>query len=234
MGDRGTELQRGLEAVRRRIEQACARSDREPSDVTVVVVTKTWPAADVRLLHELGVRDVGENRQQELADKVSELGDLDLRWHFVGQIQSKKAPRIASGAAVVHSVDSERVVQRLDVGAQRAGHDLDCLVQVRLDTDQGAARRGGVSVDRLSSVVEELEASQACRLRGLMAVAPLGADPGPAYARLADLAARLRAEYPRATWLSAGMSNDLEEAVEAGATHVRVGSAILGQRAPLG
>lgn len=231
---RRDELAERLSEVRGRITAAAEVAGRDPDDVTLVVVTKTWPVSDVRLLHELGVRDVGENRHPEAEDKATELRDLGLRWHFIGQIQSNKAGRIAGYADVVHSVDSARLAHRLNAGAHSKGRVIDCLVQVNLDPDAAREGRGGVVADDLPGVLASVDDAEALRLRGLMGVAPLGGDPVEAYARLAAIAADTRSSYPSASWLSAGMSGDFEQAIQAGATHVRVGSLVLGQRPPLG
>jgi pyridoxal phosphate enzyme (YggS family) len=187
----------------------------------------------VRLLHSLGVRDLGENRHPEAEDKAAACADLDLRWHFIGQIQSNKAPRIARYSDVVHSVDSARVAHRLNAGAHATERVVDCLVQVSLDPEDAKAGRGGASGGEVEAVARAVDDSEALRLRGVMGVAPLGGDAAQAYERLAQEAARVRAAHPSAVWISAGMTADFELAIEAGATHVRVGSAILGERPPL-
>lgn len=231
---RRDELAERLAEVRGRIAAAAESAGRDPADITLVVVTKTWPESDIRLLHELGVVDVGENRHPEAEDKAVALHDLGLRWHFIGQIQSNKAARIAGYADVVHSIDSTRLAHRLNAGAHSRGRVIDCLVQVNLDPEAARDGRGGVVADDLPAVLAAVDDAEALRLRGLMGVAPLGGDPVAAYARLAAIAADTRASHPAATWLSAGMSGDFEQAIQAGATHVRVGSLVLGQRPPLG
>ncbi|GGL22049.1 YggS family pyridoxal phosphate-dependent enzyme [Phycicoccus endophyticus] len=227
MTDRRAELAQRLAAVRRRIEvasEAAGRSD----PVSLVVVTKFFPASDVDLLAELGVTDVGENRDQEAAEKVTRLAHRErLRVHFIGQLQTNKAGSVARYADVVHSLDRPKLVGALDRAAGREGRVLDALVQVALD---GAEGRGGAPPERVPQLADLVAASANLRLRGLMAVAPLGQDPHPAFARLHELAGRVRAEHPDAGWVSAGMSGDLEAAIEHGATHLRVGSAILGSR----
>lgn len=223
-----------LAQVKGKVAEAARESHRSPDDVTLVVVTKTWPSSDVRLLHGLGVRDFGENRWQEASAKAVELADLELTWHFIGQIQSNKAARIPAYADLVHSVSSVRVAARLNDGAHRFDREIDCLVQVSLDTDGQAAGRGGVQAAELEEVAAAVESAGRLRLAGVMGVAPLRTDPAPAYARLAAVRAALRATYPHARLLSAGMSGDFESAISAGATHVRVGSAVLGQRPPNG
>jgi PLP dependent protein len=226
---RSDELAANLAAVRQRIAAATAAAGRDAGDVTVIAVTKTWPAADVRLLSELGVADVGENRDQEAGPKHAACADLPLRWHFVGQVQRNKAASVASYADVVHSVDRTVLVEALDHHAERHGRRVTALVQVALD---GAPGRGGVPPERVGEIAVAVARSASLDLGGVMAVAPLGADADTAFARLAEVAAELRAEYPGATVVSAGMSGDLEAAIRHGATHVRVGTALLGHRSP--
>ena len=227
---RSAELAQALADVRRRIGAACAAAGRDAGDVTLVVVTKTHPAADVVRLAGLGVRDVGENRDQEAAAKHAECADLGLRWHFVGQLQTNKARSVAGYADLVHSVDRPALAAALARGAEHAGRVLDCLVQVSLDGDPA---RGGVPVADLPALADAVAGAPALRLRGVMAVAPLGADPADAFAVLPGLLERVRAVEPGADVLSAGMSGDLEAAVAAGATHLRVGTAVLGRRPTL-
>ena len=241
---REAELSAGLAAVRERIAAACSNGGRDPAEVTLVVVTKTWPASDVRLLAALGVRDMGENRDQEARAKAAQTADLALVWHFIGQLQSNKAASVASYASAVHSVDRIRLVRALSRGATEAGRTVGALVQVSLDEPPAAAdgagadpdapdHRGGARPEIVPEIADAVAASPGLELRGVMAVAPLDADPAAAFERLAAVAARLRADHPDADWVSAGMSADLEAAVAAGATHVRVGSAILGRRPAL-
>lgn len=224
------ELAAGLSGVRERIQRACTAAGRDVHDVTLVAVTKTFPAEDVRLLAGLGVGDVAENRDQEAAPKRERCADLAVRWHFVGQVQTNKAASVASYADVVHSVDRARLVTALGRAAARAGRQVTALVQVRLDDDPG---RGGAAPDDVARIAATVAGTEGLRLGGLMAVAPLGGDPAAAFDRLAALAAAVRREHPEARWISAGMSTDLEAAVSAGATHLRVGTAILGSRPPL-
>lgn len=226
---RRQELADGLERVRARIDAACAGAGRSAEEVTLVVVTKFFPASDVRLLAELGVRHVGENRHQEAEAKAAELGDLDLAWHYIGGLQSNKAAAVARYADAVHSLDRAKLVTGLSRGARERGRDLDVLVQVSLDPP-GAEGRAGVEPADVPELVERVQQADGLRLRGVMAVAPLGADPDPAFARLAEVAADVRRLEPAADWVSAGMSGDLEHAVRHGATHLRVGSAVLGPR----
>ncbi len=237
MSDPRTEqIAAGLRTVRARIAEACAAAGRSPDELTLVVVTKTYPASDVLALAGLGVRDPGENRHPEGAQKAeacAEAGAVDLTWHFVGAVQTNKAGAIARYASWVHSVDRLRLVRALDRGAQQADRVLDCLVQVSLDPPEANGRSGAEPGD-VTALAEAVAGAGALRLRGVMAVAPLGADPAPAFARLRAVAAEVAANHPGADVVSAGMSGDLEQAVEAGATHLRVGRAILGERPPNG
>lgn len=236
MSDPRTEqLAQSLALVRQRVERACHRAGRDGTEVSLVVVTKTFPADDVARLAALGVRDVGENRDHEAATKAAALAHCGLRWHFVGQVQRAKARSITRYADVVHSVDRSALVQALERGCVAAGRRIEVLLQVNLDdvSGSGSASRGGAAPADIPALAAEVATTSALVLRGVMAVAPLGTDPAPAFARLFDLATRLRNEHVEATWISAGMSGDLEQAVAAGATHLRVGTAILGQRPPL-
>ena len=234
---RTAELAGALARVEKRVRAACDASGRDRADVTLVVVTKTFPAADALRLAGLGVRELAENRDQEAAPKAAEVdrAGADVRWHFVGQLQRNKARSVARYAQVVHSVDREPLARALDRAAAEAGRRLDALVQVDLGgtADRPGAARGGAAPSDVAPLADLVAASEGLRLRGLMAVAPRGEDPAAAFERLATLAADLRRSHPEATWLSAGMSGDLEQAVAAGATHLRVGSAVLGSRPPL-
>lgn len=227
--NRREEIGAALDTVRARIDAAARGAGRESGSVELVVVTKFFPASDVRLLAELGVRKVGENRHQEAEAKAAECADLDLQWHFIGSIQSNKAAAIARYASVVESIDRLKLVGPLDRGAIAAGRRLDCLVQVSLDPP-GATGRGGAPEPEVAGIAAAISGSEALRFAGVMAVAPLGEPAGPAFERLSAIARRIQADYPDATTISAGMSGDLEGAVKYGATHVRVGSSVLGSR----
>lgn len=264
---RAAELRENLASVRERLRRACFAVGRSPEEVELIVVTKTYPASDVRLLAELGVRQVAENRDQEAAGKAADCADLDLTWHFVGQLQTNKVPSVVRYADFVHSVDRLKLVRALSREAVRAGRDapgreLGCLLQVNLAepaesagadessgiVESGAdtkasqsgiiAGRGGVLPARLPEVADATTRAPGLRCAGVMAVAPLTGetkeDPRAAFERLAEISSRLRWDQPAATMVSAGMSNDLEEAVAAGATHVRIGTAVLGARSSLG
>ncbi|MFC4536485.1 YggS family pyridoxal phosphate-dependent enzyme [Sphaerisporangium dianthi] len=226
---RRDEIAAGLAEVERRVSAACAAAGRARHEITLVAVTKTYPASDVRILAELGVADVGENRDQEAGPKALDCADLPLTWHFVGQIQTNKARSVVSYADVVHSVDRPRLAEALSREAVRAGRRVTCLVQVALDDDPA---RGGVVPAGLAALAETVAASEGLVLGGVMAVAPLGGDPDRAFARLAQLSSDLRVDHPEATVISAGMSGDLDHAIARGSTLVRVGTALLGRRKP--
>ncbi|MEV4714245.1 YggS family pyridoxal phosphate-dependent enzyme [Micromonospora sp. NPDC049374] len=238
--DRRAEIAAALARVRSRIADACAAAGRNRAEVTMIAVTKTYPASDVVTLVGLGVTDVGENRDQEAATKAAQVAAAGVipRWHFVGRLQRNKVKSVLRYADVVQSVDSVRLASALDAGVTAIGRDrpLDVLVQVSVDGDTA---RGGAVPDSadpdvgLGAVTEAVAAAGGLRLAGLMAVAPLGWEPERAFARLATVAALVRADHPQATELSAGMSGDLEAAIGYGATHVRVGSALLGMRPTL-
>lgn len=227
---RRQELATGLAAVRERIRRACMAAGRPPADVHLIVVTKTFPASDVALLAELGVQDVAENRHQEAVAKHAECAGLDLRWHFVGAVQTNKAAAVATYADVVHSVDRPRLVSALDRGAQRAARRVGCLVQVSLDVSAVRHGRSGVDPAAAVDLADQVAQSPMLDVLGVMGVAPLGGDAEKAFGLLAEIAAQVQSRHPAAGVVSAGMSGDLEAAVSWGATHVRVGSAVLGGR----
>ncbi len=226
---RQDELAARLAAVHGRIAEACEVAGRDVGDITLIAVTKTRPASDVRLLSGLGLRDVGENRDAEAAPKAAQCSDLKLTWHFIGQLQTNKCASVVRYASVVHSVDRARLVHALGRAARRAERVIDCLVEVSLDGDPA---RGGAPAGEVPALAEALEAESGLMLRGVMAIAPLGMAPAAAFARLLDSASAVRAVRPSATVISAGMSGDLEAAIEAGATHLRIGTALLGDRGP--
>ncbi|MGW8767110.1 YggS family pyridoxal phosphate-dependent enzyme [Streptomyces sp. NPDC055815] len=239
MTDRKSELAANLAQVEERIAAACAAAGRPREEVTLIVVTKTYPASDVRLLHELGVRHVAENRDQDAAPKAAACADLDLTWHFVGQLQTNKVRSVVGYADVVQSVDRLKLVSALSAAAEKEGRELGCLIQIALDAESGErGDRGGVAPDGIEELAAAVDAAPGLRLAGLMTVAPLSGEYAgrqrAAFDRLMDLSTVLRATRPAANMVSAGMSADLEEAVAAGATHVRVGTAVLGVRPKLG
>ncbi len=220
MPDRRDELAASLRAVRERLVRVCLDAGRDVDDVTVIAVTKTWPASDVALLAGLGVRDVGENRHQEGLAKRAELGDTPgLRWHHIGVLQGNKARAVTAWADVLHGVDRAPLLERIPSGTP-------VLLQVSLDGDPA---RGGCAVTEVPALGRSAR-SHGLDLRGVMAVAPRAGDPAAAFALLARTSAALREEVPDAMWISAGMSGDWEAAVTHGATHVRLGSVLLGGR----
>ena len=215
-----------LESVDARIAEAARAAGRDPGEITRIVVTKFHPVSLVEALYALGVRDVGENRQQELSAKADALGGLEgMRWHFIGQAQTNNARAIRAAASVVHSVDRVRIAEALDAASD--GDPLDVLLQVNLTDDQG---RGGVAPVEVDALAEGVAALATLRIRGVMAVAPLDENPARAFERLADSARRVRRVVPEADWISAGMTADFPEAISMGATHLRIGSAITGPR----
>jgi pyridoxal phosphate enzyme (YggS family) len=222
------ELRARLADVDRRITDAARAAGRDPSEITRIVVTKFHPASLVDDLYGLGVRDVGENRQQELSEKAAEVGRREgLRWHFIGQAQTNKARAIRAAASIVHSVDRTRIADALDAAADDEDRVLDVLLQVNLTDDPG---RGGVAPADVESLAAHAAACRTLRVRGVMAVAPLDEPPAPAFERLRTYADRVRTVVPDADWISSGMTADFAEAIAAGATHLRIGSAITGPR----
>lgn len=227
--DQGSVLARRLAAVHDGIDAAARAAGRDPREITTIVVTKFHPASLVRQLAGLGVRDVGENRHQEAAHKAQELADLDLTWHFVGQLQTNKARLVRRYANVVHSIDRPALADALGAAEAygAASAPLDCFVQLNLTDDPG---RGGVAEAGLEPLAEHVLSMPGLRLLGVMAVAPLGEDPPRAFARVQASSQRVRALSADAYRISAGMSADYAAAIAAGATHLRIGSAITGNR----
>ena len=222
MSNRREELSENLGAIRSRISVAAQNSGRSTEEITLIVVTKTFPAADAQILYELGVRDFGENRDQEASIKSTGLPD-DCRWHFQGQIQSNKLKSIANWADVLHSIDDVAHASKLNSLVT----SKDIFIQVSLDN---LPNRGGVLPDLIPEFLGEISVFSNLKIRGLMAVAPLDEDPAEAFKRLKELSDRVVKLHPEAREISAGMSNDFEAAISQGATHIRIGSQILGVR----
>jgi pyridoxal phosphate enzyme (YggS family) len=222
MSSRIQELSANLDSIRARISAAAQSSGRSADEITLIVVTKTFPASDVQILYDLGARDFGENRDQEASVKSVELPE-DCRWHFQGQIQSNKLKSIAEWADVLHSLDDIAHAKKLSslVSAK------DVFVQVSLDN---LPNRGGVLPNLLPEFLEKISEFTNLNVRGLMAVAPLGEDPAGAFKRLKELSDQVVKSHPKVHEISAGMSNDFEAAISQGATHIRIGSQILGVR----
>lgn len=228
--DRSADLRHGLELVAARVRAACATAGRD-DEPSIIVVTKRFPRADVDRLHQLGVADVGENTAQELEEKFADPAPGGPTVHFIGRLQSNKAGVVARRADVVHSLDRRKLVTALARHRPAGSPDLQVLLQISLDGDPA---RGGVAAADAPALADLVAATPGLLLRGVMAVAPLGADPDAAFADLREVRDGIRQDHPQAGWLSAGMSGDLEAAIRQGATHLRVGSAILGTRASLG
>ncbi len=221
MKHRWEEIAHNLELVEARIARAAVESQRKREEITLVVVTKTFPSSDVAILKDLGICDFAENRALEGSIKALEVSG---RWHFQGQIQSNKLKSITQWASVIHSLDS---LGHIEAIKKVMVHDLEIFIQVSLDSVQG---RGGAEPRELNSLADLLLQTNGLSLKGLMALAPLGMEPSRAYGELALIYKAFRTDYPMAQFLSAGMSGDFESAIRAGATHVRIGSSILGSR----
>ncbi|MFI6450691.1 YggS family pyridoxal phosphate-dependent enzyme [Streptosporangium amethystogenes] len=226
---RRDEIAAGLARVEAEIAEACRAAGRSREELTLVAVSKTYPASDVRLLAGLGITDVGENRDQEASVKARECADLGLRWHFVGQLQTNKVRSVVGYADVVHSVDRPRLVTALSREALGVGRRITCLVQVALDGDP---TRGGVVPQQAEALADAVAGAPGLELGGVMAVAPLGEEPDRAFARLREIARSVQDAHPGAGVISAGMSGDMSQAIANGATHLRVGTALLGRRKP--
>ncbi|KQY59034.1 alanine racemase [Aeromicrobium sp. Root495] len=227
---RRDELEQNLAAVEADVAQACREAGRSRDEITLVVVTKTYPASDAVALSALGVHDVGENRHPEAGDKAEEAAQqgADLRWHFLGGLQTNKAGAVARYADVVHSVDRAKLARSLSRGAEAAERELTCLLQVDFDrSDPGRSGAAPADVRALADLVAELPH---LTLGGLMTVAPLGEAPRPVFDELVQLSRTVRQDHPGAVAVSAGMSGDFVDAVHAGATHLRIGRAVLGER----
>ena len=222
MSNRREEITLNLQEVKERIKRAAQLVDRDPAEIELIVVTKTFPVSDIEILRELGEVNFGENRDQEAAPKAQTVA---ATWHFQGQIQSNKIKSICQWADVIHSISSEKEVLKFAQSPRK--HQL--FLQVSLDGQEG---RGGASSAELARLADLVNASNNLELMGLMAVAPLGIDPENAFADLAQINQGFQGQFPNSKYLSAGMSGDFEAAIKFGATHIRVGSSILGSRSP--
>ena len=218
---RRTEIAERLLDVQERIAVAAKKAQREPADITLIAVTKTFPISDIEILSELGVQEFGENRDNDAAPKAAAVPG---RWHFQGQIQSNKLKSICSWAHVIHSLDELR---HFEIIERFSTHPLEIFLQVNLD---GLAERGGAAIESLYPLASIIQAHPVHRLAGLMAVAPLGIDPEIAFGNLHEIQRAFLRDFPSAKSLSAGMSQDFEIAISHGATHLRIGSQIMGSR----
>jgi len=217
-----------LESVKEKISAAAQAAGRSPSEITLIAVTKTFPVSDLEILHELGVRNFGENRDQEAAPKVGVL-PADFTWHFQGGIQSNKLKSISNWASVIHSVDKFKYAQMISQFS--VGKTKEIFIQVSLDTLPQS--REGVDPADLMQLAEQIMSLPNLEVKGLMAVAPLDQPTEQAFVRLQQIQQKFIQLYPAASSLSSGMSGDYELAISLGATHVRIGSSILGNRSPI-
>jgi pyridoxal phosphate enzyme (YggS family) len=222
MSTRKAEIARNLQEVKERIDLAAQSINRDPAEIELIVVTKTFPISDIEILRDLGELNFGENRDQEAGPKAQA---IPATWHFQGQIQSNKIKSICEWADVIHSISSEKEILKFAQSARK--HQL--FLQVSLD---GQAGRGGASRSDLAQLADLVNESNNLELLGLMAVAPLGTEPEKAFADLAQINQGFKSQFPNSKYLSAGMSGDFEAAIKFGATHIRVGSSILGSRSP--
>ena len=222
MSNRRDEITRNLQEVKERISSAAKSAGRDPAEIQLIVVTKTFPISDIEILRELGESNFGENRDQEAGPKAEA---ISATWHFQGQIQSNKIKSICQWADVIHSISSEKEILKFAQSPRK--HQV--FLQVSLDGQEG---RGGASQTDLTQLADLVNQSNNLELLGLMAVAPLGVEPIKAFADLAQINQGFASQYPNSKYLSAGMSGDFEAAIKYGATHVRVGSSILGSRSP--
>ena len=222
MSNRKEEITRNLQDVKERINRAAESAGRDSAEVKLIVVTKTFPVSDIEILRDLGEVNFGENRDQEAGPKAE---IISATWHFQGQIQSNKIKSICQWADVIHSISSEKEILKFAQSERK--HQL--FLQVSLD---GQAGRGGASPAELAQLADLVNESNNLELMGLMAVAPLGVEPEKAFADLAQINQEFQSQFPNSKYLSAGMSGDFEAAIKFGATHIRVGSSILGSRSP--
>jgi PLP dependent protein len=233
MSNRLSDIQGNLEVIQSRIKNACSAAGRDVSEITLIAVTKTYPASDVDLLKQLGIENVGENRDQEASSKKSEVKN-QFNWHFIGQLQSNKAKSVVNYADLIHSVDRWSLAKEIQKSAQGIDKVQPVLIQVDLDQSGPDPTRGGIWPAQLNELVASINQASHLELKGLMSVAPLGEKPELAFARLNDIRVGFLKENPEAQILSAGMSDDLEAAILHGATHLRIGSALLGERPKIG
>jgi len=233
MSNRLSEIQSNLEIIQSRIESACTVAGRDISEITLIAVTKTYPAGDVDLLKQLGIENVGENRDQEASAKKLEVKS-EFKWHFIGQLQSNKAKSVVNYADLIHSVDRWSLAKEIQKSAQGIDKMQQVLIQVDLDQSGPDPTRGGIWPAELRELAQLINQASHLELKGLMSVAPLGEKPELAFARLKEIRVDFLKENPGAQILSAGMSDDLESAILHGATHLRIGSALLGERPKIG
>lgn len=233
MSNRLAEIKTNYEQIQERINKACQEAKREISEISLIAVTKTYPVEDIELLHDLGIQNVGENKDQDAAIKHSQVKNKFI-WHFIGQLQSNKAKSVVNYADLIHSVDRVSLVKEIQKCAEKIGKKQDILIQVDLDQRGPDPSRGGIWPAELLDLADKIANSSNLNLKGLMSVAPVDDRAVDAFSRLFQIRSDFLKFHPEATVLSAGMSEDLEEAILSGATHLRIGSALLGQRPKIG
>jgi pyridoxal phosphate enzyme (YggS family) len=238
---RRIEISQNLAAAEREINLAVEKSNRDRSEITLIAVTKNFPVSDVVHLYDLGLRNFGENRDQEARAKVEEFKkyvadsesseDLanQVKWHFQGQLQRNKLRSIATWADFIHSLDQERYLLPLQQLSIELKKPISLLLQLSLDLPI-RPDRGGVPPEELIELGTKVKEHSGLILQGLMAVAPLDVAPDLAFGALQTISGTFLKAFPDATWVSAGMSGDFAAAIAAGATHIRIGSSILGSR----
>jgi pyridoxal phosphate enzyme (YggS family) len=224
MKSRADQITESLGSVEARISAAAESAGRRRSDITLIAVTKTYPVSDAEILHSLGVNNFGENRSEEGAEKSSQVSGT---WHFQGQVQSRKLRDIAGWATFIHSIDSPAHAEKLSRICTELGKDISIFLQLSLD---GVPERGGVVAAEIFALAEKVSDLPNIKLAGLMCVPPVSFEHQRAFSDIADIHQRFIATFPKALLLSAGMSSDFEVAIAHGATHLRVGSQILGSR----
>jgi pyridoxal phosphate enzyme (YggS family) len=224
--NRRQEIEENLNQVRKNIAEAASKSGRNPDDINLIVVTKTFPISDLEILYSLGLREFGENRDQEASVKAKALPQ-DINWHFQGGIQSNKLKSICSWASVIHSVDKFKYAQI--ISEQKSATPMQIFIQVSLD--QPPESRGGVDPAKLIELANRISSLPNLKVLGLMAVGPVDQEVEPVFARLQQIQASFLTYFKDANFLSSGMSGDYEMAISYGATHLRIGSSILGNRA---
>ena len=224
MSSREIEIAHALKSVEDRIAAAATKAGRARNEITLIAVTKTYPASDVEILRNLGVQNFGENRNEE---GVAKSALVSGTWHFQGQVQSRKLRDIASWATYIHSLDSADHIEKLSRIATEIGKEISIFLQLSLD---GAPGRGGVVASELRALADSVANLPQIKLVGLMCVPPVELEHERAFSEIADIHQGFLANFPRANFLSAGMSSDYEVAITHGATHLRVGSQILGSR----
>lgn len=226
--NRKQEIEENLNQVRGKIATAAKKSGRKSNEINLIVVTKTFPISDLEILYSLGLREFGENRDQEASVKAQALPE-DINWHFQGGIQSNKLKSICSWASVIHSVDQFKYAQI--IAEQPTAKVRQIFIQVSLD--QPPQSRGGVDPAKLIELANQISSLPNIKIQGLMAVGPVDQEIEPAFARLQQIQAGFLTHFKDSVFLSAGMSGDYEMAISYGATHLRIGSSILGIRAPI-